>query len=64
MATKKAGGVIFAVEVMCPSTSRTDHPAHSDGVAHCPSVTVARSSARASRSLWINGHGSAIAIAP
>src|SRR5215469_18142895 len=46
---KNLGGVIFAVEIMCPSTSRTVHSSHRDRVAHCSSVSVPRSAMSASR---------------
>ncbi len=59
---KNLAGVIPAVAVMWPSTSRTDRPAHRDGVAHCSSVSGARSSASAARSAWIIGQGLSVAM--
>src|SRR5437016_4237031 len=62
--TKNWGGLILAVAVMWASTSRTDQSLHSDGLAHCSSLSPARSAARASRSPWIVPHMSALAIGP
>src|ERR1019366_4529169 len=63
-AAKNLGGVILAVAIMCPRASRTDQSPHSDAAVHCCWVSVARSSASAVRSLWINGQGLDAAMAP
>src|SRR5580700_2160557 len=52
---KKAGGVRLAADVMCASTSRTDHWPHIEGVAHSSPVRPFRSAASALRSSWIAG---------
>jgi hypothetical protein len=58
---KNAGGVVLAVAVMWATTSRTVHSPHSEGAAHCWSLSAARSEARALRSLWTVGQ---ISIVP
>jgi len=41
--------------VMCPTTSRTDHPSHSDAESYAFWSTGRRSSTSARRSAWIVG---------
>ena len=54
---KNVGGVIFAVAVMCASTSRTVQSAHRDLVDHCASDSGSMSASSAWRSAWMMGHG-------
>jgi hypothetical protein len=62
-AAMNLAGVILAVAVRWPSTSRTVQSGHREGVAHCSSLRPARSSASAVRSAWISGHGLSAAMA-
>src|SRR5258708_574815 len=53
--TKNEGGLIFAVAVICASTSCTLQSVHSDRLDHCASFSPRRSADRALRSAWISG---------
>src|SRR5260221_13543204 len=59
--TKNAGGLIFAVAVMCASTSRTVQSVDNDDVDHWASSSDRKSDARFLRSAWITGQ---ISISP
>jgi hypothetical protein len=50
--TSTFGIVIVVSLTICPTTSRTRHSLHKDGVSHWNAVRFCKSSSRASRSEW------------
>src|SRR4051812_33856801 len=53
---KNFGGVIRAVAIRCATTSRTDHPAHSDGWSQASPDSRVSASASEARSVLIAFH--------
>jgi hypothetical protein len=50
---KNFGGVMLAVAIMWPRTSRTVQPVHSDGLPQSSSLSPANASTSDERSAWI-----------